>query len=348
MAWYKSGGLGVEDGNNVEYPVAVPSFGNKLYREKDIQDIAVALGRDVTVSEMADTIESMGFGVNLETFIANNLANNARIAGFTNPLTIHFINTKDKYSIFILMNSDYVFKFGLDTLSARGVINPLLEISNPNGIRCNLTSDFAINGRDNFVPFELIEYQNSWTNLVKTDYDYDLSNLPFYNKRSKIKGLVQANTHPVIYDFFGDEEYHVFSDMVNNLTFKDFINFTIPYSVQDLTGLMYINNLSSSWFRNYWVAIPNSSECRYDTANGKFIFGASSGSNTNGYVKYTPEINATKNDVNLSSIDNGLWQTTITPENLATKVLFNTMDIKDENNNVILAANCTLADLGIT
>ena len=51
------GGEHYDDGNNIYYPVASPSQGNKLYKERDVDNIAVALDEgELTISEMADKI----------------------------------------------------------------------------------------------------------------------------------------------------------------------------------------------------------------------------------------------------------------------------------------------------
>jgi len=59
-------GSSANDGNDIVYPIAQPSEGNKLYVEKDISDIAYALGQSLKVSEMAEavTILSESNGIN--------------------------------------------------------------------------------------------------------------------------------------------------------------------------------------------------------------------------------------------------------------------------------------------
>lgn len=60
MAWVPAeGGKTYPDGNDILYPVISPSTDNKLYVEKDISDIATALGKRLKVSEMADAIETV-------------------------------------------------------------------------------------------------------------------------------------------------------------------------------------------------------------------------------------------------------------------------------------------------
>ena len=47
MAWVPAeiSGSSYPDGNDIVYPIANPSDDNKLYIEKDISDIAYALGK---------------------------------------------------------------------------------------------------------------------------------------------------------------------------------------------------------------------------------------------------------------------------------------------------------------
>ena len=60
MAWVSAnGGKVYPDGNDITYPVIMPSTDNKLYSEKDISDIALAMGKRLKVSEMADAIETI-------------------------------------------------------------------------------------------------------------------------------------------------------------------------------------------------------------------------------------------------------------------------------------------------
>lgn len=61
MAWVPAdrSGESYPDGNDIVYPVGSPSLDNKLYVEKDISDIAYALGKRLKVSEMADAIETI-------------------------------------------------------------------------------------------------------------------------------------------------------------------------------------------------------------------------------------------------------------------------------------------------
>jgi len=53
------GGGGYEDGNDIYYPIAMPKMKNKLYREYDVSNIALALGKTLKVSEMADAVETL-------------------------------------------------------------------------------------------------------------------------------------------------------------------------------------------------------------------------------------------------------------------------------------------------
>ncbi len=64
MAWYRGGGgSNAEDGNDITYPVAQPSQDNKLYSEEDINNIALALGQSVKVSEMANAVVHLSGGL---------------------------------------------------------------------------------------------------------------------------------------------------------------------------------------------------------------------------------------------------------------------------------------------
>ena len=57
MAFYNCGASAVEDGNNIKYPVVSPSLSDKLYCEKYVDNIAVALDEgELTISEMPEKI----------------------------------------------------------------------------------------------------------------------------------------------------------------------------------------------------------------------------------------------------------------------------------------------------
>ena len=60
MAWYRAGGGGVEDGNSISYPIALPSQENKGYKEASISAIADAIGAgSLTVAQMPDAISNL-------------------------------------------------------------------------------------------------------------------------------------------------------------------------------------------------------------------------------------------------------------------------------------------------
>lgn len=60
MSWVPAnGGKVYPDGNDILYPVVSPSDENKLYVEEDVSNIALALGKRLKVSEMADAIEKV-------------------------------------------------------------------------------------------------------------------------------------------------------------------------------------------------------------------------------------------------------------------------------------------------
>ena len=72
MAWYRGGGgSGAEDGNDITYPVAQPSQDNKLYSEDDINNIALALGQSVKVSEMANAVAHLSGGLHATRWIVH-------------------------------------------------------------------------------------------------------------------------------------------------------------------------------------------------------------------------------------------------------------------------------------
>ena len=57
------GGAVLEDGNNIEYPVPLPSQDNKAYKEASISAIGTAIGMgSLTVAEMPDAITSIKTG----------------------------------------------------------------------------------------------------------------------------------------------------------------------------------------------------------------------------------------------------------------------------------------------
>ena len=61
MSWVPAeGGKTYPDGNDTEYPVLSPSNDNKLYKESDVNNIALAIGdSDLKVADMASAISSM-------------------------------------------------------------------------------------------------------------------------------------------------------------------------------------------------------------------------------------------------------------------------------------------------
>lgn len=57
MAWYRTGGSNIDDGNNISYPVVAPSEDDKAYKESSISAIANAIGAgSLTVAQMPSAI----------------------------------------------------------------------------------------------------------------------------------------------------------------------------------------------------------------------------------------------------------------------------------------------------
>lgn len=60
-----------EDGNEIVYPVESPISDNKLYIEDDINNIALALEQNLTLSEMAPIVRALKGGLNATKFIVH-------------------------------------------------------------------------------------------------------------------------------------------------------------------------------------------------------------------------------------------------------------------------------------
>ena len=80
MAWFKSTQISIQDGNDTVYPIQNPSLGSKMYSEADINNIALALDRNVRVHDMADIVRPLrgGLGatetvINTATYTSSNL-----------------------------------------------------------------------------------------------------------------------------------------------------------------------------------------------------------------------------------------------------------------------------------
>lgn len=57
------GGATLADGNDIEYPVPVPSQGNKAYKEATISEISSAIGAGpLTIAEMPSVISAIKTG----------------------------------------------------------------------------------------------------------------------------------------------------------------------------------------------------------------------------------------------------------------------------------------------
>lgn len=59
MAFYGCSSLGTvyDDGNDITYPIISPTTNNKLYKEFDVDRIAVVLGQELKLSEMPDAVQ---------------------------------------------------------------------------------------------------------------------------------------------------------------------------------------------------------------------------------------------------------------------------------------------------
>ena len=59
VSFISGGNYDYDDGNNIIYPITNPSEISKLYKEEDVDAIAIALGKSLKISEMAGAVQTI-------------------------------------------------------------------------------------------------------------------------------------------------------------------------------------------------------------------------------------------------------------------------------------------------
>ena len=170
-------------------------------------------------------------------------------------------------------------------------------------------------------------YGSEWSDeTIKTFYNVDSW---FYN--------LADNNLPVVKNVFGNEKKAKISSLLTSLKVKDLYEIT----TQNVAGviLLYLPSWEGSNSLLWVQDIANG--VYYDTSDNTF------------HIRpqfWYGNIGGTK--LNNKDTRSGLYRTrsysyNVTLETLTEAMIFNTYDIKDQNGNVVIPANATLADFGL-
>ena len=139
--------------------------------------------------------------------------------------------------------------------------------------------------------------------------------------------------------------------VIEPLKFKDYYTYTSIPSGTIQAGYV-MRNLFGAGVAENWghLALGNDPEIYYDTSNNTIVRGDRYV--TNGYLPITNFDMIWREHINKATVPayvraTGTNAYSISQSVLGDYIYLRTVDILDQNGNVILEANCTLADLGL-
>ena len=361
-----------ENGDNVKYPlIGIPSGTIKLYTEQWISDIGEAINLitgsndTYTTREMSDALSNIkndiddigdaindvigGTGdiplsqmsllieglANLDTFIDNVGDILANIQGWSNyNLWVYLV---DSTHYFVLIFKDPI-KIGFKFLSTRGDLFFTCWWSTTNGLAhesyfiwatSDISTGLAATGRENFYPIDSTEGALS----IYLDEITDLTSAAFYTRPNRYGTLDNDNIN-LVKTYWGDGEYHIFSDFASRVKIGDIFNIT--NSGMTNAYLIFIPD----WERYIsLLAIDNNSNrIVYNRSEGKiYIYKCY-------WYNLTDDVYWTKTNITLRESGHDQYVYSITEAALRNAIILNSIDILDENGNIVIAANCTASD----
>lgn len=317
----------------------------KLYTESYIQAIANAirskngLTDTYKVSEMAAAIENIAVGISLETFIQNNLKTFLNLLGWTvNPLSGFYYFPDNEH--FVVVPSKNGVHFTINTIGGNRTNGLSIEKLNISGAgqnnmrfnsQWNMLNNIMATGVENYYPFDSANY--NITNIIVVDRSLTH---PILDKELTVFNLDTANILPL------------FANRMNNnkLLLRDCLTGLKPNEIFNITGYG-----SFAYTKAYMMYANNRVYCAICDDNANVYIDSNDSVNSdsvlhcNGYITISGWYSSSMNE-NLHTLS--ATQTNVSPAICTqSEMLFNTADIKDTNGNVILPANCTLADFGL-
>lgn len=221
-----------------------------------------------------------------------------------------------------------------------------------NGMVGNL-SDWGDDVLENYVPFWLTDFtfggfKGYQQHILIDDLEFLESG---YIQASEIS---QEDSLPTLYNALSGERsvsVNAFKNAIKSIKYKEIIADdaydTLPFDIDTITGFIYYSTgevlILSSTISGATVGTYDTSNNLYSGGTGQYNILGSDSSGINGIIT-----NTTRKVYKASWTNWGVVgeykKGTKTLEQLSSQVLLHTDDIKDQNGNVILPANCQVSD----
>jgi hypothetical protein len=330
----------------------------KLYTEEYVNNIALAIQAKTgtsdkyRISEMPAAIQAIDTGLRPEQFldnwyhtlgVAKSLNTNYKLACW-----FRYPPVEPGYAMMYIGIIKSEYNFAMHPVSAIASEHGHLKhmhlfsdgatwVAGWNG--SNFNTEVGQYGREIFYPIDSVE---GWVVSGLSNASNDNISGTLFSMPSQFTSL-GSGCHPFFTDNWGNGQIISMEQAMYNSKPKDFIKPTGYANVVDAYMLWADNR--------YYICMTTNTVDNpyYNTSNSK-LYRNTSRVNTAYAVQFSgrgstytiPEYGV-YNDTG-SGWDGLSYQL----EQLPVVILFNTMDIKDQNGNVLLEANCTLADMGIT
>jgi len=365
-----------DDGDAIYYPIAAPE-GKKEYTESYISQIAqgildvnslsttyrtadmvnaLALIRDqlddisdainikldepttniIPLGSMAAAIASIATGLPLIDYMANLAENLAAVFGYAN-YGYWFCKVSDSAYMLSVSSSPIQIRFKI-TGGSRGVLALIIAIAADSGyIKEGFSNQYLYpSGKSDYYPIDSQELGTAST-ISASDFG-TLSLAPFYNRDNLFYNLSASNL-PRTLSVYANRNVYAMKNFIEGFTFGDLFNVTVTGASD--AYLLYIADWDDVF--NLCVITSDSDRFYYNRTNGQFIIQRNYWSRPGTFDWF-----ATKQNISGQQSSSAYYAYNMTVEQLQAAIYFNTCDILDENGEVVIPANCTLADMGIS
>ena len=363
-----------DDGDNIYYPVADPE-GKKEYSETyissiaegilDINDAAVTYRVSdmvgalsairgklddisdaintktggsslIPLNDMAAAIASIQTGLPLIDYMSNLAANLAAVWGYS-TYGFWFLKTSDDHYLLAIISGEIQIQLKLGSAS-RGVLSWLINITNDSHSysRSPFNASLYPTGKSDYYPIDSTEL-SVVQDINSGDYG-TLSSAPFYNRDNVFYGLSETNL-PRTLSVLANRNVVTMKNFIEGFKFGDY--FTNVVSGATDAYLLYID----AWDNviNLCTITSDSNRFYYNRTSGQFIIQRCYWARPTSF-----NYSASKQNISGQQSSSGYYAYTMTIEQLEAAIYFNSCDILDENGDLVIPANCTPEDLGIS
>lgn len=363
-----------EDGDNIYYPVSTPE-GKKEYTETYISEIAQGIldvnGAAVTyrvsdmvgaltairgelndisdainnktggsslipLGNMAAAINSIETGIPLIDYMANLAENLAAIWGYA-TYGFWFFKTGDDHYLLNVSNGQIQIRFRLIG-ATRGALSLIIAVASADGgyIQESLSPGLYPTGKSDYYPLDSREFSTA-SDVDAAEFG-TLASAPFYNRDNVFYNLSSTNL-PRTLSVFANRNVVTMKNFIEGFKFGDLFYCSVSGATD--AYLLYID----AWDNviNYCTITSDSNRFYYNRTTGQFIIQRCYWARPAAYAWF-----AEKQGIGGQQSSSGYYAYSMTIEQLQAAIYFNTCDILDENGDVVIPANCTLADMGIS